>query len=226
MENDTRHDALSNSQIKVDELPYGIFHVKFLSQQLMASTLLRFQEHFESIEFRGKVFTLKEFIAWYVSIKGKFDYYEEWDGFNLPSEVLKPFYEGKFDPLAQEEIEFLELFRYRKENFYVICTLDDGRMEAVKHEFAHALFYTNSEYRRQVAEILKRYDVQDIAQYLLTKLLYHHIVLVDEVHAYLLSEMAYLEEQGFDITKYREAHLKLNEVFERYFAIDHFRKGR
>jgi hypothetical protein len=226
MVNDTVHDTLSNGQMKVEELPYGIFHVKFLSQQLMSSTLLRFQEYFESIEFRGKVFTLKEFIAWYVSIKGKFDYYDEWDGFNIPSEILKPFFEGKFDPLSQEEARFLEIFRDKKEKFYIICTLDDGRIETVKHEFAHALFYTNSEYRRQASEILKHYDVHDIAQYLLTKLLYHYVVLLDEVHAYILSEMEYLEEQGLDIKKYEEANRELNEVFEKYFVVDHFRKGR
>jgi len=226
MANDGKRDIFSEGPMQAEELLDGIFHVKFRSQRHMASTLLRFQEYFESVKFKGKIFTLKEFADWYASVKGKFDYYEAWNGFNLPSESLKPFYEGKFDPLSDEEKAFLDIFKNRKGIFYIICTLEGGSLDELRHEFCHALFYTNREYRKQVADVLEECDTRDIAQHLASDLLYHPDVILDEVHAYLLSDLDYLEEEGFDAPQYHEIHRKLNEIFGRYFVMPHFGKGR
>ena len=161
-----------------------------------------------------------------MSVRGKFDYYDEWDGFNLPSEVLKPFFEGAFDPLSDEEKSFLDIFRGRNGKFYIICTLEGGGLEALKHELCHAMFYCKSDYKKQVLEVLNGYDTREIARHLINDLLYHPDVLVDEIHAYLLSEMEYLEEEGFDTTQYHEIHRRLNEIFERHSVTILSKKGR
>ena len=92
-------------------------HIHLLSfdtQHDLTSTFLRFQEHYESPRFKGEVFTLDEFQDWYIKNSpngietGKFTYHTDWNGFNIPSHILKPFYEGKFDPLSFDEQAILE----------------------------------------------------------------------------------------------------------------------
>jgi len=47
-------------QVKKKRLLKDIFLLHFKSQHQMASTFLRFQEHYESPKFAGDIFTLKE----------------------------------------------------------------------------------------------------------------------------------------------------------------------
>ena len=63
--------------MKVVRVRKDIFHLKFNSQQELAETFLRFQEHYESPKYRGKVFTLGEFRKWYTDVHGSFSYYQD-----------------------------------------------------------------------------------------------------------------------------------------------------
>ena len=95
--------------MKLEELIENIYHVSFPTRKEAASTFLRFQEHYESPQFRGKIFSLDEFKEWYTAnsekgkAKGKFTYYDDWGGFNIPSYILEPFYKGLFNPLSEKE---------------------------------------------------------------------------------------------------------------------------
>ena len=51
--------------MRVREAAPGIFVIRFRSQYELASTFLRFQEHYESARFKNRVFTLEEFMDWY-----------------------------------------------------------------------------------------------------------------------------------------------------------------
>ena len=123
----------------------------FDSSEELASVFLRFQEYYESPEFRGKVFSLEDFKGWYTKNSpsgmktGEFKYYSDWNGFNVPSSILESFRDGSFDPLSKEERKFLDMFRDEKEPFYVIGVLKggDGFDDSMRHEIAHGMFYTN-----------------------------------------------------------------------------------
>jgi len=172
--------------IKKKKITDKIFLLEFENQFEIASTLLRFQEYYESPKFKGKVFALEEFKEWYSSVKGEeFSYYTDWNAFNFPSFILKPFYEGKFDPLTEGEKQILESFKDEKEEFYVIAIYKEYRM-ALKHEISHALMYANENYKKGVMEILSKYDTQEIKAELKSKEGYHEDVLDDEVHAWIL----------------------------------------
>ena len=103
--------------MKVKEIIKNIFHISFSTQHELASTFLRFQEYYESPKFRGKIFSFYEYKKWYTANSpkgkktGKFTYYKDWGGFNIPSYVLKPFYQGKFNPLSNKEKKFLRAFK-------------------------------------------------------------------------------------------------------------------
>ena len=66
--------------------------------------------------------------------------------------------------MSDQEKQFLDLFTGRKGNFYVIGIHRD--MEDVSgllmHETAHGLYYTDPEYREEVACIVSEFDVEDI----------------------------------------------------------------
>ena len=62
----------------------GIYLVRFDSQYALASTFLRIQEHYESSRFRGRVFSLEDYMDWYAGRFGAFTYYQDWSGFKRP----------------------------------------------------------------------------------------------------------------------------------------------
>jgi len=100
--------------------------------------------------------------------------------------MLRPFYEGKFDPLSEKERRLLELFKNEREPYYIIGVhkANKNLNGLLKHEVAHGLFYTDKNYRCEILEVLKNFDVERIKEELRSTAGYHEQVLVDEVHAY------------------------------------------
>jgi hypothetical protein len=178
-------------KIKKTKISTGIFLLEFRTQKNLTSTFLRFQEFYESPKFQGKVFTLNEYKKWYTKVNGKFSYYKDWGGFNIPSKILKPFYAGRFDPLTIAERQLLNLFKDTKGKFYIIGTykFDDMKKRArmLKHETAHALFALDVAYKAKVLSVLKEFDTTKIKNVLRKTGGYAENVLNDEINAYVLS---------------------------------------
>ena len=107
-------------RIKKVRVAEGIFLARFATQYELASTFLRFQEYAESSRFAGRIFSIEEFMDWYASQFGKFSYFEDWTGFNVPSTALEPFFAGRFDPLLEKEKRLLALFKKERKPFYII----------------------------------------------------------------------------------------------------------
>ena len=211
--------------MKAEEITKNIFHINFPTREELAKTFLRFQEHYESVEFKGKIFTLEEFKTWYIknSSKGKetgeFTYYIDWSGFNIPSEVLNPFYESRFNPLSEREQVFLDLFVSKEHPFYIIGTYGDDNVSTLKHEIAHGLFYTNPKYKAEVLKVLEEIDTQKRTEInrFLEKMGYHPQVWQDETHAFILTGSKSKKfEEHVDISALSNIKNKLNQIFNRY----------
>ena len=211
--------------MKVEEIVENIFHAYEESPEELAKTFLRFQEHYESPEFASKIFTLEEFEKWYTSTSpegirtGKFTYYEDWGGFNIPSPIFKPFFRGLFDPLSTREISLLDNFRNLQDrNFYVIGTSGENSKIVLKHEVSHGLFYLNEDYRQRATDIVnslsseERKPIQDF----LLHIGYCDRVLIDETHAFTMTNIQWLKKKGVDITKLADIQPKLEENFQRF----------
>ena len=169
--------------MKRTRLAHDILLLRFDTQYELASTFLRFQEHYESSRFRGRLFTLEEYMDWYAKEYGAFTYLEDWSGFNVPSTAFDPFYEGRFDPLLKKEERLLRALRRERGPYYVIGIWSE---QDLRHEIAHALFFTRPEYRTAVLAAMRRYDTSALARRL-AKAGYHRHVLADETHAYLIA---------------------------------------
>lgn len=206
-------------EVTKKEILPRVFHLDFPKQELAADTFLRFQEYYESPKFHGKIFSLEEYKDWYIKEKGAFTYVSDWPGFNIPSSALKPFYEGKFDPLSENEKEFLNIFKNEKEPFYIIGTAKDNPPEYFDHEIAHALFHINKDYKKEVIDILMTLDKEhliEVKKFVNLSPGYHESVLIDEVQAHLIANFDELIQDGLDREKYISIYEKLKRVFAFY----------
>lgn len=192
----------------------------FETQKELTSTFLRFQEHYESPKFKGKVFSLNEYKKWYIKnspngvATGKFTYYSDWGGFNIPSYILKPFYKGKFNPLSVAERKILSIFKNVKDPFYIIGIYKESKTseKTLKHEIAHGLFYTNVEYKKEIISVLSKFDTELMKNEFRLNAGYHEDVLEDEVHAHSISGAKYI-----DHLIHKKMAEKLVKIYNRYY---------
>ena len=165
------------------EIAPKVHFLRFPNQPETTKSFMRMQEHYESPEFRGKVFSTTEFRKWYKKNYGKnidwkyglktkvFSYDEDWGGFNFPSYALDAFYKGSFTHLTEREKRILNFFEpMRGHPFYVISSfrreLDETASESSKlnakwrelitdrHEITHAFYSMVPEYKLKVDTIL------------------------------------------------------------------------
>ncbi|MBR0781263.1 ABC transporter ATP-binding protein [Bradyrhizobium iriomotense] len=163
----------------------GIYLLRFKTQYELTSTFLRVQEHYESPEFHGRVFSLEQYMDWYAEQNGNFTYYQDWSGFNVPSTAFAPFYSGAFDPLSRKEKRLLGMLARLRGRFYVIGIYQGGG-STLRHELAHALFFTDADYRKQVREAMRSYDTRALGRQI-AKAGYAQHVIEDETQAYLIA---------------------------------------
>ena len=231
---------VTTAEYSLMELIPGVYFYRFDKQSESAPTFMRIQEHFESPEFRGKVFSQAEYEAWYKTTNedGVFSYYTDWSGFNFPSYVLDAFYDGRFTEITARERRVLDAFRrkhQRGEKFYVIGTsrhrtnTDQKPMTAqqarerelvvTRHEIAHAMYYRIPEYRQAVDEVLltippkfkaKLYD------FLSNSGGYHDSVLQDELHANLVANWNMLYKKGVDYAEVTPQIVRLIKIYRRH----------
>jgi hypothetical protein len=204
-------------EIKFKEILPRVFHIEFKNQLEITSTLMRFQEYFESPKFKNKIFTIKEYVKWYTDTNGKFSYFTDWNGFNFPSSVLKPFYDKKFKTLTKREKAVLNLFKNVTGKFYIIGTHEAKKkdLSLIRHEIAHALYYTDKEYRDSVNAILENVDTSPING-VLARFGYHKSVFLDEVHAYLSTGYDNIED-FVDMNPYKNVIKKLEKNFSEIY---------
>lgn len=202
--------------MKITEIKPRIFQVDFETREDLLKTFIRFQEYYESPEFKGKVFTVEEYAAWYMKETGKdtFTYFSDWSGCNVPKFVFDDFMAGKFPTLRDEEKALLSLLPKDGKDYYVIGTFQGGRKDVIEHEICHGMYYSNKEYKNEVDEVLNsRNDLKPVQDHILKKG-YHPAVLQDETHAYICASTEHLEEKGVAYPK--EVSAKLKELVKKY----------
>lgn len=176
----------------INQILPNVFLVKTTTKQDLGRIFLRFQEHYESPFFKGKIFSLEEFEKWYTDEYGEFTYYEDWDGFNIPSNILEPFKKGQFGELSDFERDFLNHFSNIEGTFYVIGSNDD--QDTLEHEICHALFYIDDIYRKNVSELINN-NINSLRSVFnkMKDMGYHDDVALDEVHAYVSANPDWLD---------------------------------
>lgn len=195
-----------------------IYLIESQSRQDLAETFMRFQEYYESPEFKGKTFSAEEFAYWYADKYGAFTYTKDWSGFNIPASVLEPFRQGQFNPLTAKERNLLKLCEKADESSYIIGVTPNAEYfkETVKHEFVHGAFHVNQFYRNDVKACLASNSMREVSKGL-KKMGYHQNVFADETNAYVLVEPETIQEH---ISVYNTKRLRgdLNKIFNKHFG--------
>jgi hypothetical protein len=142
---------------------------------------VRISEFYESNlkGIRGRYFTYEQYADIYAKKYGNFDYFQQWCGFNVPSNVLLKFIDkfyisppsdnagpwnkerellgvmGVINPQLQPYLD-KSINRYiikpSIDKFYMIGTYKDDTFHSIshRHELAHAMFGVDSEYKANV----------------------------------------------------------------------------
>ena len=197
-----------------------IYLIESQNRQELAGTFMRFQEYYESPEFAGKYFTTEDFLAWYTQKDKKATYHKDWAGFNVPSHVFKPFFDGNFDPLTDKENKLLNLFRGIEGDYYVIgiTKSDFDWIETLKHELAHGMFFCDKSYRDDILSCIADLNPNP-ARSVLKKMGYGPNVIDDEINAYILTEPETMAgTQSISLSNSKNIQEKLDRVFEKHFA--------
>jgi len=182
---------------------------------------LRYQEYYESSspKYRGKAFEIFEFMRWYSFKfgKGLFTYPDDWNGFNLPGNIIKDVWDKH---IVDKNLYDYEMFhswnecnrRADGEKFYIIGT---AGTEALDHEIAHGLFYLNAEYQKKMKALVKALspEIRKEMNVELKRLGYTPKVYVDETQAYMATG---LTESFEDSVKWVEERKAFQAVFVQY----------
>jgi hypothetical protein len=194
-------------KVKVYEPIPGVLHLLFDSKLELTLSMCRIQEFYESPfkKIKGNIFTLEDFIEVYADSNGILEYFEEWDGFNIPKNPLEDFY-IKFNNLTIREKTIRDLwFNPNKDYKYLIATETFSDPSTYDHELCHALWAIKPEYRiscQRVTESIPKDVLIEIKKYLVKEgYPDNEDILNDEVQAYLKTSEIYEFIQMFPSIK-------------------------
>lgn len=185
--------------VKLRQIVPNVFVFTFDTQYDLCMSFVRIQEFYESPEFKGKYFTLEEYMDWWAKNygNGSFDYPRRWNGFNVPGTVLKEWF-TKFKCFRDKEV-FIWGMLYKRINFenldniYVIGVNSEkgNKADVIKHELAHAMYALYPKYRKSCDRLLTKMGKSKEGKALLRKskkqllkMGYHKDVVKDEQQAY------------------------------------------
>jgi len=215
-------------EYKIEEVRPNVFAVIVKDHYHRAMLFCRVQEYYESPnpEFRGKNFSIWDYIEWYSREHNDvFTYTFDWGGFNIPLNVAESCYskllkKGEFTPYDLEMNYIVKTIRGMVGNgkAYIIGapTTED---ETFEHEVCHGLYATNKEYKVLVDEITETIEWQDYLKFEknLLDMGYTAAVIPDEIQAYLSTNYEYTKfSKGVSKKKCKALHKEYKKVFDKY----------
>lgn len=179
-------------EYRIKEVRPDIFAVIVKDKYDRAMLFCRVQEYYESPnpKFRGKNFSIWDYMKWYNDKYGKgFSYGADWSGFNIPWKIINECicklnkFESPYDH-TMNEISY-EISKRSTSGYVIAC--GDIKGDTFKHEVCHALYYTDKEYRKRVDNITKQLPKEhyNIFKKNLLEMGYTTKVVNDEIQAYL-----------------------------------------
>src|SRR5271166_2778291 len=211
------------SAFKIKEVKPKIFLFEFKNNYDMCMHFLRYQEFYESAyaKFRGKKFGIFDFMRWYAIKYGKgvFSYPDDWDGFNIPGDIIKQVWDLHIDDKNIYDYEMLMAWNKcnrdsNGQKFYIIGVVKKNG--ALEHEIAHGMFYLHLDYQKEMTKLVKELDpaIRKDMYATLKKLGYTTKVFVDEAQAYMATG---LSGSFLDQDKWSKERQKFEEVFKKYY---------
>lgn len=182
---------------QIKEVKPDIYAVLVKDKYDRAMLFCRAQEYYESPspKFRGKVFSIWDYMKWYHEHYGHgFSYGADWSGFNIPLKKINECYNklNKFEtPYDRIMCDIKQKIYITSSNGYVIGC-GSTNCDTFKHEVCHGLYYTNKDYKKQMDALTKGLPKKyyDKFKENILQMGYTTKVVDDEIQAYL--------QYGFD----------------------------
>ena len=217
---------------KIEEVRPGVFAVIVKDHYHRAMLFCRVQEYYESPnpQFRGKNFSIWDYIEWYSrEHRDVFTYTYDWGGFNIPLKTAWDCYEklreheSPYDEVMESIIRTIELKMFYKKNTrnwnaYIIGA-DSTESDTFDHEICHGLYTTNKEYKELVDEITLGIPLEDYTKFRdnLLAMGYTDKVIDDEIQAYLSTNYEYTKfSKGVNKKLCKALHKEYQKVFNKY----------
>lgn len=209
-----------NEAFKIKEIKPNIFLFEFKNHYDMCMHFLRYQEYYESSspQFRGKAFTIFDFMRWYAIKfgKGSFTYTNDWNGFNIPGNIIWDIVNQHLIPDRNHyDVAMYNAWKtcYHKAgsfNFYIIGVVKGNG--ALDHEIAHGFFYLYPEYKKDTTKLVKslKPSLRKEINATLKRLGYTPKVYIDEAQAYLSTGLT----EGF--VKLDQEHKPFQAYFKKF----------
>lgn len=203
-----------------------VYSWEFDSQFDMCLHAIRVSEFIESGHklFESCDYELVDYIDWYsnnINKKGVFSYTSDWGGFNIPSDDLKKAYEDH-TPKDFNRVDHLVygIYKYLRckeggEEFYIIA-YTKGDDDTFEHEFAHALYKIDLEYKKEMICAISTVPTKarnNVRKILKEKLHYGDAVIDDEFQAYFATGLS--DEFTDAHETYRDPFIKTYKKYRR-----------
>lgn len=177
-----------------------VYAILFDNRYDLAMSFVRLQEYYESPDYKGKYFTLEEYIDYWSINHGNdsFTYPSVWSGFNIPGNIFAEWVElflTKNNDIRDKELQLVKRIKSRlkrdkvKEDecyFIGACKSDPNLNKVISHEVAHALYNIDKSYRKSCGKIFEKILQKE-----------EYALKIDNARKRLL-EMGYCEEVVFD----------------------------
>lgn len=207
--------------IKVKEILPEVFAVVVPDNYERAMLFLRVQEFYESPykNIRQSKFSIWDYFSLYARDMGEgcFSYPSDFSGFNLPLIVAKKCYElndieTPYDVKMNEIVE-KKFVNGRRQYLIGVGSLSDSTF---RHELAHALYYTNANYRCEMDDLTNSLSQSNYAKFKknLTQIGYFPGVFKDEIQAYMSEESDSKASKG--VADRKTIHQRYKKVFKKY----------
>jgi hypothetical protein len=203
---------------KLVKITDRLYCVQMDSWYDLGMLFLRYQEYYENIAWKGKVFSISEFCRWYASKQDQnyCSYADDSSGYNVPSTTLEEVFKLDVPDLNQYD-RIMDLIYTQlsadcdNKKFYLIGTHVPDDEWALDHEIAHGLYYLNQGYRVKANEIVSKIPKGDFEKFeqILRDFHYHHSSHIDEIQAYLTDDPLAEYIQFAQGKKYHKAVRKL-----------------
>lgn len=179
---------------QIKKVTSDIYAVIIKDKYDRAMTFCRAQEYYEcpSPKFRGKEFSIWDYMKWYHEKYGRgFSYGDDWSGFNIPSRKINDCFNklNKFEsPYDYKMFEIIsKINRVCNSNTGYIIGCGSTNCDTFKHEVCHGFYYTNKDYKKQMDALTKGLPKKyyDKFKENILKMGYATKVVNDEIQAYL-----------------------------------------
>lgn len=215
-------------KFKIKQVFPCLFTVSVKNRYDRGMLFCRVQEFYESpnSKFRNKSFSIWDYIEWYSKNYHGFTYPFDWEGYNIPFEIVDKCYEiskieNEYDETFKVIINYIKKEIVPNKKAYIIG-VDEKKNDLYKHEMCHAFYYLNTSYKKEVDKIISNIDIKTfkIMCKNLSNMGYVKKVFKDEIHAYLISDFFYGSfYKNIDKNKIFIPRKKLVENFNKNISI-------